>query len=100
MPTNSCAVHYYMIRMLRCNATRCKQDAESEASVQKALDQLMQQGVGGTTIVLVAHRLSTVVGADSIAVMHDGQIVELGTHRELLKVSRTYLSCSWYCCEY
>jgi ABC-type multidrug transport system fused ATPase/permease subunit len=65
----------------------CKQDAESEASVQKALDQLMQQGVGGTTIVLVAHRLSTVIGADSIAVMHDGQIVEVGTHRELLKVS-------------
>eukprot|EP00953_Heterococcus_sp_UTEX-ZZ885_P026059 14118-Heterococcus_DN1.PRE.1 len=64
-------------------------DAESEASVQKALDQLMQQGVGGTTIVLVAHRLSTVVGADSIAVMHDGQIVEVGTHRELLKVSLT-----------
>jgi ABC-type transport system involved in Fe-S cluster assembly fused permease/ATPase subunit len=47
----------------------------------------MQQGVGGTTIVLVAHRLSTVVGADSIAVMHDGQIVEVGTHRELLKVN-------------
>jgi ABC-type transport system involved in Fe-S cluster assembly fused permease/ATPase subunit len=55
--------------------------------VQIALDQLMQQGFGGTTIVLVAHRLSTVVGADSIAVMHDGLIVEVGTHKELLKVS-------------
>ena len=36
---------------------------------------------GGATIVLVAHRLSTVIGADKIAVMHEGVLVEQGNHR-------------------
>lgn len=55
-------------------------DAESEKSVQEALDRVM---VGRTTIV-VAHRLSTIRNADIIAVMQGGQVVETGTHDELI----------------
>ncbi|KAF5186151.1 Abc transporter b family member [Thalictrum thalictroides] len=55
-------------------------DAESEKSVQQALDKVM---VGRTTIV-VAHRLSTIKNADTIAVFQGGKIVETGTHHELL----------------
>ncbi|CAM6103983.1 unnamed protein product [Calypogeia fissa] len=55
-------------------------DAGSERIVQEALDPLM---VGRTTIV-VAHRLSTIQNANSIAVVRHGQIVEKGTHQELI----------------
>ncbi|KAJ1687409.1 hypothetical protein LUZ63_018799 [Rhynchospora breviuscula] len=55
-------------------------DAESEYVVQEALDRVM---VGRTTIV-VAHRLSTIKGADIIAVLKNGQIVEKGTHDTLM----------------
>lgn len=57
-------------------------DTESEALVQQALDRLI--GEGGRTIVLVAHRLSTVRNADNIAVLDKGSLVEQGTHEELL----------------
>lgn len=55
-------------------------DAESEKSVQEALDRVM---VGRTTIV-VAHRLSTIRNADMIAVVQGGKIVETGNHEELM----------------
>jgi ATP-binding cassette subfamily B protein len=55
-------------------------DAESEALIQAALDRLM---VGRTTIIF-AHRLSSVVGADTILVLDHGEVVERGTHAELL----------------
>ncbi len=55
-------------------------DAESEALIQAALDRLM---VGRTTIIF-AHRLSSVIGADAILVLDRGQVVERGTHFELL----------------
>jgi len=55
-------------------------DSESESLVQDALQRLMS----GRTSVVVAHRLSTVRHADAIAVFHKGQVVELGTHEELL----------------
>ncbi|HEU4371481.1 MAG TPA: ABC transporter ATP-binding protein [Methylomirabilota bacterium] len=55
-------------------------DAESEALIQAALDRLM---VGRTTLVF-AHRLSSVVGADTILVLDHGRVVERGTHGELL----------------
>jgi ABC-type multidrug transport system fused ATPase/permease subunit len=58
-------------------------DTESEALVQSAIDRLIQRG--GCTVVLVAHRLSTVVNADKIGVVHKGRIVECGTHHELLE---------------
>lgn len=55
-------------------------DAESEKSVQEALDRAM---VGRTTVV-VAHRLSTIRNADVIAVVQEGKIVEIGSHEELI----------------
>ncbi len=54
-------------------------DTESEAAVQKALDDAMS----GRTVVVIAHRLSTVVRADKIVVMQNGQVVEEGTHQVL-----------------
>uniref|UniRef100_A0ACD5ZM10 Uncharacterized protein n=1 Tax=Avena sativa TaxID=4498 RepID=A0ACD5ZM10_AVESA len=55
-------------------------DAESEKSVQEALDRVM---VGRTTVV-IAHRLSTIRNADTIAVVDGGRIVETGTHEQLM----------------
>ncbi|MGI2032981.1 ABC transporter ATP-binding protein [Rhizobium panacihumi] len=56
-------------------------DNESEAAVQKALDVAMK----GRTVVVVAHRLSTVVKADKIIVMSEGHVIEQGSHEELAK---------------
>jgi subfamily B ATP-binding cassette protein MsbA len=55
-------------------------DTENEAQVQAALATLMQE----RTVLVIAHRLSTVRRADRIAVMENGQITELGSHEELL----------------
>ena len=54
-------------------------DNESEAAVQKALETAMS----GRTVIVIAHRLSTVVNADKIVVMHEGRAVEEGTHETL-----------------
>ena len=54
-------------------------DTESEQAVQKALDEAMS----GRTVVVIAHRLSTVVRADKIVAMQDGRVIEEGTHEEL-----------------
>ncbi len=61
-------------------------DTESEALVQKALENLMR----GRTTVVIAHRLSTVANADRIAVVAGGQIIETGTHDELLALEGEY----------
>ena len=61
-------------------------DNESEARVQEALIELMK----GRTTVVVAHRLSTVQHADQIAYIEAGQVVELGTHSELLQKGGKY----------
>ena len=61
-------------------------DTESERQVQDALTRLM---VGRTTL-MIAHRLSTVRGADLIYVMDQGQVVETGSHAELLKRGGLY----------
>jgi len=63
-------------------------DAESEALVQEAIDKLISRG--GCTVILVAHRLSTVINADIIGVVHQGKIVERGTHDELLGQNGIY----------
>ncbi|KAK4752848.1 hypothetical protein SAY87_021646 [Trapa incisa] len=63
-------------------------DAGSESIVQEALDRLM---VGRTTVV-VAHRLSTIRNVDSIAVIQQGQVVETGTHDELITKAGAYAS--------
>ncbi len=58
-------------------------DNKSEAVVQKAIENLMKN----RTVFVIAHRLSTIKNAEQIIVMNDGQIVEQGTHEELLKSS-------------
>lgn len=57
-------------------------DNESEAIVQKALDNLMQN----KTVFVIAHRLSTINNANRIAVINEGELVELGTHDELMNI--------------
>ena len=61
-------------------------DTESEALVQEAFDRLM----AGRTTFVIAHRLSTVVGADRILVLQGGEIVASGSHEELLDTSDLY----------
>jgi ATP-binding cassette subfamily B protein len=61
-------------------------DAENEALIQRALDRLMQ----GRTTLILAHRLSSVIGADRILVLDDGLVAESGTHDELMKRSGLY----------
>ncbi len=61
-------------------------DNKSEKVVQKALDRLME----GRTTIVIAHRLSTVMDADKILVINDGQIVEEGNHQELLALNGAY----------
>lgn len=57
-------------------------DNQSEEIVQKAIDNLMQH----KTVFVIAHRLSTIQNADRIAVINDGCLIELGTHKELMKI--------------
>ncbi|MDP9347999.1 MAG: ATP-binding cassette domain-containing protein, partial [Gemmatimonadota bacterium] len=61
-------------------------DSELEAQIDRALGELMR----GRTSLVVAHRLSTIQGADQILVLHHGQIRERGTHAELLRLGGLY----------
>ncbi|KOH45762.1 ABC transporter ATP-binding protein [Sunxiuqinia dokdonensis] len=61
-------------------------DTESEKLVQEALENLMKN----RTSLVIAHRLSTIKNADVICVLHKGQIVEMGTHQELLEQNGRY----------
>ncbi len=61
-------------------------DSEIEAEIQRALAELMR----GRTTIAVAHRLSTIVGADEILVLHHGQVRERGSHRALLAAGGLY----------
>ena len=63
-------------------------DAENEAVIQQALDRLMQ----GRTTLILAHRLSSVIGADRILVLDHGRVVESGTHAELIARPGVYHS--------
>ncbi len=61
-------------------------DPENEHLIQKAFERLM----AGKTVIMIAHRLSTVAGADQIAVIDGGRVVERGRHEELLAAHGTY----------
>lgn len=61
-------------------------DAKSEAQVQEALDKLIK----GRTVLVIAHRLSTIRDADQICVLDEGQVIEKGTHAELMRLKGLY----------
>lgn len=61
-------------------------DPENEALIQKGFSELAQ----GRTVLMIAHRLSTVVNADKIVVIEDGRVVEQGTHQELIAAEGLY----------
>ncbi|CAI9786741.1 unnamed protein product [Fraxinus pennsylvanica] len=73
-------------RILLLDEATSALDAESEYLVQDAMDSLMK----GRTVLVIAHRLSTVKTADTVAVVSDGQIVESGTHDDLLGKNGIY----------
>ena len=73
-------------RILILDEATANVDSYSEMLIQRALQQLLV----GRTAIVIAHRLSTVRGADKIVVLHHGEIVEVGSHRELLEVDGLY----------
>lgn len=61
-------------------------DLETERIVQSNLDELRK----GKTTIIIAHRLSTIQNSDIIYVMHEGKIVEQGTHQQLMEMDSYY----------
>ncbi|MNX89327.1 Multidrug resistance ABC transporter ATP-binding and permease protein [compost metagenome] len=77
-------------RLLILDEATSALDTESEAQVQEALERLMQ----GRTTLIVAHRLSTIQKADRIVTLSEGQVLEQGSHADLLAQGGLYSK--WY----
>jgi ATP-binding cassette subfamily B protein len=75
-------------RILVLDEATSSLDSLSEALIQEALNRVME----GRTSLVIAHRLSTILAADLILVMEKGQLVEQGTHSELLEKDGLYTS--------
>jgi len=73
-------------RILILDEATSSVDAYTELLIQKALEELLKN----RTSFVIAHRLSTIINADKVLVIEDGQIVELGTHQELLNQGGLY----------
>ena len=73
-------------RILILDEATSSVDTRTEARIQKAMNNLMK----GRTSFVIAHRLSTIKDADLILVMKDGDIIEQGTHKELLEQQGFY----------
>lgn len=61
-------------------------DPENEAEIQQAISRLIK----GRTVIVIAHRLKTIIGADNILVLDNGRMVESGTHKQLLARNGLY----------
>jgi ATP-binding cassette subfamily B protein len=73
-------------RVLVLDEATSNLDLRSETKIERALDRLLE----GRTAIIIAHRLATAMRADRIAVVHDGAIVELGSHDELVALGGRY----------
>lgn len=73
-------------RVLVLDEATSNLDLQSETRIERALDAVLE----GRTAIIIAHRLATAMRADRIAVIHDGELVELGSHAELVAAGGRY----------
>ena len=78
--------YVYNPKILILDEATASLDSESEALIQKATIELQK----GRTSIVIAHRLSTIVNSDKILVIDKGEVIEEGTHHELLKIEGQY----------
>ena len=78
--------YIYAPQILILDEATSSVDSESEQLIQRATEEITK----GRTSIVIAHRLSTIQKADRIVVMEKGELVEIGTHQELLKLENGY----------
>ena len=74
------------VTIILLDETTSNLDADNEKEIQYAFDRLMKN----KTVFVIAHRLNTIVNADNILVLDDGQIIETGNHEKLLNLHGWY----------